>query len=489
MGTTIPGNRAFFSVEDILSATGGSVLRPGASSATGVSTDTRRMQPGNVFVALRGERFDGHDHVMAACDAGASVLVVSRPVEASNGATVVMVEDTLRALGALARTHKRRWVRRGRTAGRLARVVAVTGSAGKTTTCRAIRAVLEQAKPNAVHAAVGNLNNAVGVPLVLLGLDDGHELAVVELGTSSPGEIAYGVSIVEPDVSVLTLVSCAHAQGLGSVEGVAAEKGAVYGSLGTEGVAIVNGDDGRAREQWAMCAAGRKLAYGRGDGSDVRITSQRLEGVDTQQLGYEVKRAGGSWTLQASVPLLGDAGAYACAAAIAVRLGVFDEGFDVDGVRRALESIQGEERRLRPRRLGSGTLLIDDAYNANPASMADSVRTAAAIGRQFGRRLVLVLGEMRELGSYAEAEHRALGRAAYESGASLLIAVAGEAARVAQTARELGLESQFAADSREAAQLVVRAVGPDDIVLVKGSRGVALERVVEALDEQGGSSQ
>jgi len=489
MGTTIPGNRAFFSVEDILSATGGSVLRAGTSSATGISTDTRRLEPGNAFVALRGERFDGHDHVVAACDAGASVLVVSRPVEALNGATVVMVEDTLGALGALARLHKRRWVQRARAAGRLAKVVAVTGSAGKTTTCRAIRAVLDQAKPNAVHAAVGNLNNAIGVPLVLLGLGDGHELAVVELGTSSPGEIAYGVSMVEPDVSVLTLVSCAHAQGLGSVEGVAAEKGAVYGRLGADGVAIVNGDDARARQQWASCAAGRKLAYGRRGDSDVRIMSQRLEGVDTQELGYEVKHAGGSSTLHARVPLLGDAGAYACAAAIAVRLALFDEGFDVEGTRRALASIQGEERRLRPRRLGSGTLLIDDAYNANPASMADSVRTAAAIARQLGRRLVLVLGEMRELGSYAEAEHGALGRAAYESGASSLIAVAGEAIRIAQAAREFGLESQFAADSKEAARLAVRAVGPDDIVLVKGSRGVALEHVVDALETQGGSSR
>lgn len=484
MGTTIPTNRASFTIEEIASATGGEVRASGAAQATGVSTDSRRLQPGNLFVALQGDKFDGHDHVRAACDAGASVLLVSKPVEAGASTSVVVVGDTLKALGALARAHKRRWVAAAGASGSRATVVAVTGSAGKTTTCRAIRSVLEQLAPGAVHAGAGNLNNAVGVPLVLLGLERSHRFAVIEVGTSSPGEIAYGVSMAEPDVSVLTLVSCAHALGLGSIEGVAREKGAIYGQLGRDGVAVVNADDALAHEQWAASSAGRKLSYGRGKG-DVRMVAQQLEGADTQRLGYALGEDGR--TVEARVALLGDAGAYACAAALAVGLAVTDGGLDAQAAKRGLEAIQGEERRLRPRELRSGVLLIDDAYNANPASMADSVRTAGEMARSLGRRLVLVLGEMRELGHYAADEHAKLGQIAKESGAAKLIAVAGAAAGTAARAQSLGLSSVFVDSSQQAAGLAAAMVEPGDIALIKGSRGVALERVVEALEAQGGN--
>ncbi len=488
MGTTIPANRASFTIEEVLAATGGTLVQRGAATVVGISTDTRRLQRGNAFVALRGESFDGHEHVAAACKAGAALVVASRAVEAGDGTAVVQVSDTLEALGALARAHKRRWVKEAKAGGRDAAVVAVTGSAGKTTTCRAIRSVLEQVAPSAVHSGAGNLNNAVGVPMVLLGLEPSHRFAVIEIGTSSPGEIAYGVSMTEPDVSVLTLVSCAHAQGLGSIEGVAREKGAIYGLLGRDGTAVVNGDDKLAREQWSRADAGNKIAYGRFADADVRIVVQELEGAETQRLGYEVRRAGNRVLVQARVPLLGDAGAYACGAALAVQLALFGDQFDRAAATRGLEAIQGEERRLRPRELRSGVLLIDDAYNANPASMADSVRTAAAMARQLKRRLVLVLGEMRELGRYAAEEHAALGRIAYESGAAKLIAVAGAAADTAKSAASLGLASEFVDNSRLAAALACTAIGRGDIALVKGSRGVALERVVEALEAQGGGA-
>lgn len=482
MATTIPTNHAAFTLDDLVAATGGEAVRTMAGEAAGVSTDTRHLRPGNVFVALRGAKYDGHAHIREACDAGAAVVVVSRPVEAPEGVAVVMVGDTLHALGDLARVHKRRWAKAVRSRGGSGLVVAVTGSAGKTTTCRAIQSVLEASAPAAVHGSTGNMNNAVGVPMVLLGLDARHEVAVVELGTSEPGEIAYGASMAEPDVSVLTLVSCAHAEGLGSFEGVAEEKGAIFVALGSEGIAIANADDERAYAQTARTRGKAVLGYGKREGCVVRLVGQTLDGAEQQTLRFTVDRT----TFEAKVPLLGAAGAYACAAAVAVDFGIRGDGFDPARVVQGLAAIRAEEKRLRPRALNSGVLVIDDAYNANPASMADSVRTAGELARQLGRRLLLVLGEMRELGQYTDQEHERLGRIAYESGAAKLVAVAGAAEKTAAAASALGLPSEFLGNAVLASVRVTAAVRAGDVILIKGSRGVALERVVEALEAAAG---
>jgi UDP-N-acetylmuramoyl-tripeptide--D-alanyl-D-alanine ligase len=482
LGTAIPANEASFSIEEIAGITGGVVLRPGSARAIrGVSTDTRSLREGNAFVALRGASFDGHEHTGTACASGAALLIVSTPVDAASGTAVIQVKDTLVALGKLAKEHRRRWAQRSRAAGLSGRVVGVTGSAGKTTTCRAITAVLEGTQRGKVHSAAGNLNNAIGVPMVLLGLADDHGHAVVEIGTSHPGEIAYGASLAEPDTGVITLVACAHTEGLGSIEAVAQEKGALVASLPTDGVCVLNADDALVRVQAARSPATTKVTFGRSVGADVRVVSSRRSGWTGQDVTLEVlgKR------VDVAVPLLGDAGLYATAAALAVVWGQSGEHTDLHAAGASLASLRAEAGRLRPRRLPWGALLIDDAYNANPASMVDSVRVAAELASGEGRRLVLVLGEMRELGRQSEAEHDAIGKLVGAVAPARLIAVGGHARRIADAAAAFGVQVSFAQDSAAAVPIVLEDISERDVVLVKGSRGVALERVVSALNARG----
>ncbi|PIE05282.1 MAG: UDP-N-acetylmuramoylalanyl-D-glutamyl-2, 6-diaminopimelate--D-alanyl-D-alanine ligase, partial [Sorangium cellulosum] len=271
LATVIPENRAQFELEEMIGCVDGELLQLGSNPvAVGVSTDSRRVGTGNIFVALQGDRYDGHDHVGAASDAGAAVLIVSRPVEARSDTAVVCVEDTLLALGKLAKKHRDRWAQKSKAEGLHGQVVGVTGSAGKTTTCRAVSAVLDAICPGDVHVPAGNLNNAIGVPMVLLGLGDSHGQVVVEIGTNRPGEVAYASGLAQPDISVLTLVACAHTEGLGSVEAVAREKGEIFAALGSEGVCVANADDEHVRMQIKGSKGARILTFGRSPHASVR---------------------------------------------------------------------------------------------------------------------------------------------------------------------------------------------------------------------------
>ena len=481
MGTPIPVNHARLSLDEIVGATGGALVADsGATGVVGVSTDTRELPRGAAFVALSGERFDGHQHLDAAAAAGARVVIVERDVTAPPGLAVIRVPSTLVALGDLARFHARRW----RAIGGPRRVVAITGSAGKTTTRVAAQALLEALAPGQVLATTGNLNNRVGLPLTVLGLDEEHRVAVLEVGTSLPGEIALLAAIAEPDVAVLTLVAEAHVAALGSLDGVQAEKGALLRALPEGAVAIANGDDARASAELAASPARRRVRYGFAPGLDVVIAARRPEGLSAARL--TVTRAAG--TVSFVTPLLGEAGALATAAALAVADAVgADLGAPplVDGAR--LESVfaraevGGGGGRLVPRLLADGLALVDDSYNANPASTRASIRAARELAAATGRRLVLVLGEMRELGVASDEGHDAVGIAAAESGAGAIVAVAGAARRIADAARAAGAPVTFADDVAAAARDVLEIVRPTDLVLVKGSRGVATERVVRAL--------
>jgi UDP-N-acetylmuramoyl-tripeptide--D-alanyl-D-alanine ligase len=481
MGTPIPHNRAAFTLAEIAGATGGEVLSPGAlgdAAAVGVSTDTRVLERGAAFVALRGASFDGHAMLDTAAAAGASVAVVERDVDAPAELAIVRVGSTLDALGALARAHARRW----RALGGERRMVAITGSAGKTTTRIAVAALLGRMRPGSVHATYGNLNNLVGAPMVLLGLEAQHRFAVVEVGTNKPGEIAALASIVEPDVAVLTLVAAAHVEGLGSLDGVAEEKGALLRVLAEDGVAVGNGDDPRVARELARSAARRRITYGFGEACDVRVVERVPVGLHRARL--RVERAGQpSRSARFETPLVGEAGGFACAAAVAVAEALFDEPVtsELAGEAFAGAEVGGGAGRLVPRLFEDGLAVIDDSYNANPASSCASIRTAAEIARATGRRLVLVLGEMRELGVESARGHDDVGRAAAASGAAAIVAVVGEAKRIAERAREAGAEAVFVGDVGAAAATVLSAVRPGDLVLVKGSRGVATERVVRAL--------
>jgi UDP-N-acetylmuramoyl-tripeptide--D-alanyl-D-alanine ligase len=441
-----------------------------------VSTDTRTLTPGSLFVALPGERFDGHDYLETAAKNGARAALVERDVVAPDGLTLIRCASTLAALGALAKTHLERWKNLPGTR----RIVAITGSAGKTTTRVAVTAMLEKIYPGMVHATKGNLNNLVGLPMMVFELAKPHHFAVLEMGMNQPGEIEQLAAIAKPDVAIVTLVSAAHVEGVGSIDGVAYEKGALFRALASDGVAIGNGDDERVMNVREVSSAKQKISYGTREDLDLRIIDRHPEGFALSRV--KLARRDGS-TLEFVTPLIGEAGAYACAAAVCVAEAISGERMTSPIVEAAFAEAEvgGGAGRLVPRPLGNGAIVIDDSYNANPASSSASIRTAAELARTTNRRLLLVLGAMYELGVESANGHDQVGRVAGSSGAAGVFAIGGDAQRIADRATEVGVPSKFFPTSADAAQSVVDAVRPGDLILVKGSRGVGTEKIVRAL--------
>lgn len=481
MATAIPPNRAPFTIDEIARATGGRVVQGGGPSI-GVTTDSRAVTEGAAFVALTGEKFDGHAFLSGAVALGAKTLIVSRdcpgPWDRGAEPAVVRVEDTRVALGALARAHRVRW---GEGATRL--VIAITGSAGKTTTKSVLARVLDAMAPGTVHATAGNLNNDIGVPMTLFGLNDAHRYAVVEVGTNARGEIERLSRMTVPDVGVLTLVAAAHTAGLGSIDDVAAEKGALLAALPVAGLAVVNADDARAKGELSRSPAKTSLTYGFSEEADYRLTLVASRGAEGNRL--RVKRPAG--VVEIDSPLLGEAGALAVAASLAVAEWAVGRGVKMDELRVALAPFaEAADGRLSVVPLADGTLVIDDSYNANPASMEASLRAACDVADGEKRRLVVVLGEMRELGPVSTREHDKLGELVATSDVAEVISVGGEAERITREAARAGKSAWFALDAEQAIGTVLSRVLPRDVVLVKGSRGVATEKIVQALVEARG---
>jgi UDP-N-acetylmuramoyl-tripeptide--D-alanyl-D-alanine ligase len=472
MATVVPPNRAPFDARAAAAATGGTVVRQGQSPRTvrGLTTDSRAVSAGCGFVALRGERHDGHAYVDLAVEAGAALVVVERgkaPRDAR--ADVVEVDDTLAAWGDLARAHLRAW----RAARGDARVVAITGSAGKTTTKELCAALLRTVAES--HATAGNLNNRVGVPAVALGVEPHHRFAVLEVGMSVPGEIAALAAIVEPDVAVVTNVGVAHAEGVGGGAGaVAQEKGALFAALGPGGTAVANADDALVMGQVAASRAGRVVTFGRSEHSDVRLVRRTALGPEGSRVHLTRKEVESAFVL----PLPGEAAAIDFAAALAAAETALGEPLADRSIASALRVLAPVAGRMHPRRLKDGVLVLDDAYNANPASVRAALAT---LGDFPAPRRVAILGEMKELGAIAEAEHRMLGEAVAEAGVGLLVSCGGLADATARAAEGRGVEVVFAASAAEAAKAALARVRPGDVVLVKASRSVGAECVVEAL--------
>ncbi len=468
MATPIAVNRASIDALAVAEAAAGRVARatPGRV-ARGVTTDSRAVVPGSAFVALRGERLDGHSFVRGALDAGAALLVVeSGRAPDDPRADVVEVDDTLAAWGAIGRRHLRAW----RSGDPSARVVAVTGSAGKTTTKEMCAALLRSVGP--CLATAGNLNNRIGLPSVALQADAGHRFLVLEMGMSVPGEIAALASIAEPDVGVVVNVGWAHAGGVGgTLEGVAREKGALFDGVRPGGCLVANADDPPVIAAASRVAGRRLVTFGVASTAHVRLAGRRASGDGATVL---VERAGRLASFV--VPIPGQAAAIdfvaALAAAEAVAGPIPDER--VAAAMAALAPIAG---RMHVRRAGA-VRVVDDAYNANPGSVRAALRALAEMTP--GRR-VAVLGEMKELGAVAAREHEALGDDVARAGVALLISCGGLADATARRSEALGVEVVLADGAERAAQLAVERVCPGDIVLVKASRSVGAERVVEAL--------
>ncbi len=430
---------------------------PPPAVAAGWSVDTRTQKPGDVYFALRGPQHDGHDFVPAAVEKGACAVVVERSAAAGGQAKAcptLVVPDGLKALQDLGAWARQQWA---------GRVVAVTGSAGKTTTKDAIASLLGVAMP--VGKTVGNFNNHVGVPLSILRLPDGCRAAALEMGMNHAGEIRELAAIARPDIGVVTNVGYAHVEFFDSIEGVAAAKRELIEALPRDGVAVLNADDPRVlgfRDRHA----GRTVTFGFSEGADVRAEGARFHhgGSRFRALGVEFETSQPG--RHAILNLL-------AAIAVAGEFGIAPERLR-DAVRAFAASSMRGERLER-----NGVVVWNDCYNSNPEaaqSMIDVLRETPAARR------IAVLGEMLELGHAAEELHRRVGRYAAERGVDLLIGVQGGARAMVEAAREAGLEpgsARFFEDPTEAGDYARRAARPGDAALFKGSRGVRMERALE----------
>ena len=438
---------------------------PGKVYATGGCNDTRRLEPGDLFFALHGEHTDGHRFLAAAFEAGAAAGVVCRSwheeSEDQPPGPLIVAEDTEKAMGDLARAYRRRFD---------IPVVAITGSNGKTTTKDMAAAVL--AKRYRVLATEGNLNTRLGVPLTLFRLSKVHEVAVIEMGISEHGGLRYLCEIADPTIGVITNIGPTHLEFLGSVEGVAKAKGELLEHLDESSMTILNLDDLLlSRER--VRAKGRLLGFG-----IEKICQFRGEGLVQDQEGC------GRFSLQShsfrlSIPGRHNVYNALAAAAVGSALDVplADAAVALADFKPTMLRSQVEER--------DGIRLLNDSYNANPASMRSALQTLAQISlpREGGRR-VAVLGDMLELGSGAPEAHRELGRFAARGGLGALFALGGLAEEVAEGGRDEGLpaeRSRAFSDRDELIQTLQDFVEPGDLVLLKGSRGMAMEAVAQAL--------
>jgi UDP-N-acetylmuramoyl-tripeptide--D-alanyl-D-alanine ligase len=444
----------------VAEATGGEIVGAPGLRVASVTTDTRGLEPGALFVALRGDRFDGHAFVSDALGAGAVAALVS---DASVACPAVVVPDTLRALQRLAAWHRQRMP---------ARVVGITGSAGKTTTKELTSSILARLGPTL--ATRGNLNNHIGVPLTLLRLEPSHAYAVIEMGCNGFGEIALLAGLARPEAGLITNVGEAHLEGLGDLAGVARAKGELFAALEPAGTAVTNLDDSRVRA--LPSPARRRLGYGRVEGAEVRLARRRPSREGRQELEIEL---GAGQTIAPGLELLGAHNAANAVAAAALALAV---GATAEAIEAGLGAVTPAPGRLQPRAGAGGLVVIDDTYNANPGAMEAALTVLCE--HSGAARLHALLGEMLELGPESRAQHVRVGRLAAGLPLESLVATGVAAGAYLTGAREGGMagERLAAAETPEAAaEVVLRRSRPGDVVLVKGSRGAHMERAVAVL--------
>ncbi|AKU98027.1 UDP-N-acetylmuramoylalanyl-D-glutamyl-2,6-diaminopimelate--D-alanyl-D-alanine ligase [Labilithrix luteola] len=475
MATPIPANTARFSIDDVVRATKGVLAKSGSKrEVVSVTTDSRAVVPGGAFVALRGASHDGHAFAAGAVERGAALLVVERGgidvQDARFSCAVVEVDDTLAAWGDLARARVEGW----RTADARRRIVAITGSAGKTTTKELTAALLGVV--DKTHFTAGNLNNRIGMPAVVLALPDDCRFLVLEMGMSVPGEIDAMATIARPDVAVVTNVLVAHAEGVGGREGVMREKGGVYRALGEQGVAVINGDDDFVIRAAEGAHAKQKEIFGLAEHATYRLVRREPLGAD----GSRVHLACKGRELVVHLPLPGEAAAIDLAAALAAIEAASGELLSSERIDAALANLQLVGR-ASVKHLAGDTVVLDDTYNANPGSMRAALATLVEIAGT--RRRIAVLGEMKELGPLAEAEHAALGDVIADAGVHLAIGCGGLISLALERAAARGVEVVSASSTAEAARESMSRVLPGDAVLVKGSRSVGAEKVVAVLSE------
>jgi UDP-N-acetylmuramoyl-tripeptide--D-alanyl-D-alanine ligase len=448
------------STKDVLEGTNGTLVaaRAGDATFTRGAIDSRTVAEGDLFFALRGDSADAHDFVPAAFEAGAAGAVVARPIE-TGGGTVIQVSDPITALQRLAAY----WRKRNDV-----RVIGVTGSVGKTTAKELIAAVLSARYSTLKSEA--NLNTEIGLPLTLLQLTSEHQRAVLELGMYVPGDIGLLAQISGPDVGVVTNVGPVHMERVGSIGRITAGKAELVEALAPDGLAVLNGDDFRVAAMSRRTRA-RSVLFGLSHQCDVRGSD--VQGSGLNGISFTISQNGES--VRAECPLPGRHHVYPSLAAAAVAL---NEGMTLSEIAEALSEAR-VDLRLTVRSGINGATLIDDSYNASPASMIAAVDLLSELP---GRRIA-ILGHMRELGAAEYEGHQRVGR--HAAGRCDLLYVVGEDARlIAEEAEAAGQQTQTFESAERAAEVLARELREGDHVLIKASRAVGLESLVAALIER-----
>jgi len=458
-----------WTVEQIAGITRGVLVGRGGVQVQSVSTDTRSLRPGDLFVALRGENFDGHKFIAQAVSAGAAACVSEERLACCE-IPLVVVEDSLRALGDLAANLRK---------GFDGPVVAITGTSGKTTTKEMVAAILATTGKGLKTA--GNFNNLIGLPLTLFGLKAEHQWLVLEMGMSRRGEIARLSEIAAATVGLVTNVGEGHLEELGGIEGVARAKGELFAAIQPGGCAVVNCDDARVM-QLPVANGVRRVTYGIGlESLDVSVT---LLQEDSRGSRIELSTEEGRIEIRIEAPGAHQVANAAAAAAVGKALNV-----PMGKIARGLESFRPANGRMQPHPLAEEMLLLDDTYNANPLSMRSALETLRNLESSDGR--FAVLGDMLELGDGAANLHREIGR--YAAGCvDALVALGEHADDMTRAAIDAGLSAErvfVARDHAEAVDKLQTWLQHGSRILVKGSRGMKMEQACDLLRERLGNGE
>jgi UDP-N-acetylmuramoyl-tripeptide--D-alanyl-D-alanine ligase len=457
------------SAKEIIPTVRGEMISgPEGTVFTGLSTDSRAVKEGGLFWALRGEKFDGHDFVREAAERGAKGVVIERgrpcPVPADKHLAAIAVPDTLRALGDFAS-----WWRREHQA----RVIAITGSAGKTTTKEMAASIFSLSGMTLKNK--GNLNNLIGLPLSLFLLDAVHRTAVLELGMNRPGEIARLTEIADPDVGLITNAARAHVEGLGSVEGVARAKVELLEKMSSHSQPILNGDD-QLLMRTAAPLMRKVMTFGLGPKNDVQ--PQDVKNLGREGFSFEIRYEGKAVPVRLRVP-----GVHNIRNALAASAIAFASGEPADRIAQGLNGFEGIAGRFMLSPLPGGCTLVDDTYNANPHSLKAAMDSLRPLVDEGGGILV-GLGDMLELGKETAAAHLEAGERVADIGARLFVALGEHAHLMIEGALNKGFPREKAAiarDHRDMAEKIKGMMRKGDLVFLKGSRRVGLEKVADLL--------
>lgn len=425
-------------------------------------TDTRTLEPGSLFFAIRGERFDGHQFIQQAFEKGASVVVSEVPCTPAPGCAVILVEDTVKALGDLARNYLQAY---------RVPVVGITGSVGKTTTKEMIAQILST--QYRVHKTMGNFNNHIGLPLSVLSLTREHTAAVFEMGMSGLGEIEYLSGIVRPNIGVITNIGISHIEKLGSRQNILRAKLEICKGMEEGGRLVLNGDDELLSGLEGLLSIPATF-YGINEGNSLQAFS--IESLGESGVRFMVELRNEDVEIQLQVPGLHNVSNALAAIACGLEMGITNEN-----IQKGLASYSQERMRLNITQY-NGIKVINDAYNAAPAS----AEAALAVLREVssGRRSIAVLGDMLELGDYASQAHRQVGNYAAHQRIDHVIAVGELAREYIRGAVDAGMKEENTRhfqDGEAVAEHLKDFLMPGDVILFKGSRGMKLDKVIEAL--------